>query len=98
MACPFRHVLGVPGEGVHAHRTLGIATVDLALTAACALAIAWARNRAARDVLMASLGWFALLMVVAFAAHVAVGVDTALTRLVRGGPATCATRAVVDDA
>ncbi|NDC95694.1 hypothetical protein EB118_19495 [bacterium] len=35
--CKYKDIFGKPGMGVHAHRTFGLATVDLGLT----LAAAW---------------------------------------------------------
>ena len=32
MSCPYKHFLGVPGYGVHAHRIFGYALVDILLT------------------------------------------------------------------
>lgn len=88
MTCAFRHIFGAPGEGVHAPRAFGVAAVDLGLTVLCAMLIAWGRKRRrSRWVawLTASLFWFGVLMILAFVAHVAVGVDTTLTVRIRGG-------------
>ena len=32
MSCPYKHILGVPGEGVHARRIWGLAMNDILLT------------------------------------------------------------------
>lgn len=38
--CKYRDALGVPGQGLHAYRFMGIAIVDLALTIVAAILIA----------------------------------------------------------
>ena len=37
--CEYRDVLGVPGQGAHAYRFMGVAVVDLALTIVAAILI-----------------------------------------------------------
>ena len=92
-SCPYRHVFGRPGEGVHAHRIFGVASVDLALTVLGAALIA--RLRAARrrppqrTSATSTIYWFVVLMIVALALHLAAGVDTTLTVMVRGRRAEC---------
>lgn len=46
MECQYAEIFGKPGEGVHAHRILGMATVDLSLTimAAMLIALYWKLN------------------------------------------------------
>ena len=41
MPCPYANILGVPGEGVHATRFLGMALNDWLMTIALAILIAW---------------------------------------------------------
>jgi hypothetical protein len=94
MTCAFRHVFGEPGKGAHAPRMFGVAAVDLGLTALCAVLIAWARRERRRPWLIAVFFWFGVLMILAYAAHVAVGVDTALTVRLRGHPSPCGGSAV----
>jgi hypothetical protein len=38
--CQYKDIFGVPGEGVHAERFYGVATVDLVATIVAAIAIA----------------------------------------------------------
>ena len=37
MSCPYKHILGIPGEGVHARRIWGLAMNDILLTIAGAI-------------------------------------------------------------
>lgn len=37
--CPFRNILGIPGEGVHSYRVFNIAIVDVLLTVLLAFII-----------------------------------------------------------
>lgn len=32
MSCPYKHLFGIPGEGPHSYRFMGLALVDLVLT------------------------------------------------------------------
>lgn len=38
---PWRDALGRPGEGVHSYRFLGLAAVDVIMTIAAAVCLAW---------------------------------------------------------
>lgn len=68
--------LGKPGEGVHFH-VMGVAVVDLALTALAAWALAKWRDW--------SFAWtFAAAMLLGLVVHAAVGVRTTLTKAVVG--------------
>ena len=42
MPCPYAHVLGAPGQGVHAPRFLGLALNDILATIALALVTSFA--------------------------------------------------------
>ena len=42
MPCPYAHVLGVPGEGVHSTRILGFALFDIVATIVLAVLVAYA--------------------------------------------------------
>ena len=73
-ACPYANILGVPGQGVHAHRTLGVATADVVLTIALSVAIhlIW------RCHLIVT---FAVLVLLGEVLHYAFGVNTAVINL-----------------
>ena len=72
----------VPRQGVHAHRTLGLATFDVIATIVAAFAIAWARGGIARDRPLSSAAQVAAitlaLVVLGALVHVAFGIRTAL--------------------
>jgi hypothetical protein len=70
MPCPYAHLFGVPGQGVHATRIFGIALVDTLLTLLLAIATAWATNT---SILSNFLFWF----VVGEILHYAAGTQTA---------------------
>ena len=76
--------LGLPGVGIHAHRTLGLATVDVAATVVAAALIAlipW--HFGARRTYVLRFGvTFAALMALGVLAHVAFRVPTALNRAI----------------
>ena len=36
MSCPYKHILGIPGQGVHAARFLGLSINDILMTIAAA--------------------------------------------------------------
>ena len=40
MACPYAHILGVPGDGVHARRVYGLALNDIVATLIFAIIVA----------------------------------------------------------
>lgn len=69
--------LGKPGLGIHAHRTFGLATVDLVATLAAAFAIAAASRAPFWRALAISV---TSLFVLGVAAHAAFRVPTALNR------------------
>jgi hypothetical protein len=85
----FKDIFGRPGEGVHAHRVLGLATVDLAATAAVALLLARIPVDTARPFndgyAYRAVVLFAGLMVAAVFIHRAFGVRTALNEALFGG-------------
>jgi hypothetical protein len=41
MGCPYKYLLGVPGQGVHAARIFGLARNDIILTILLAAATSW---------------------------------------------------------
>lgn len=41
MSCPYKYLLGIPGQGVHSLRFMGFAVVDIVLT----LLLAWISAR-----------------------------------------------------
>lgn len=88
---PLRDIFGKPNTGVHQHRWAGLAAVDLLATAAVAVALALVLaaaprfppagdgpSAAALRVAAAAAVYFAGLMALSVAVHVAVGVRTAL--------------------
>lgn len=70
-------IFGRPGEGVHSHRFLGLASVDLGLTFVAALFVAWAWE-------MPIWKSFLILFFIGFLFHIAFGVKTAFVRLFAG--------------
>ena len=75
MSCPYANSLGVPGEGVHAKRFMGIALYDLLGTIGLAIATYFVLNV---HPIYAFLGWFVLAEIL----HYAFGVDTAFLRMI----------------
>ncbi len=69
--CAFKDIFGKPKEGVHAPRFLGMAAVDLGLTALLAY---WVHYRYGYSFLLVLFG----LMVLAVVVHKLFCVDTAL--------------------
>lgn len=69
--------LGRPGIGVHAHRTFGLATVDVVATLAAAAALAAASKARFIPALAVSA---AALLALGVVAHVAFRVPTALNK------------------
>ena len=45
MSCPYKHLFGVPGEGPHSYRFMGLALVDTVLTILFAWLISYFTNR-----------------------------------------------------
>ena len=71
--CQYREAFGKPGEGVHAHRTLGLATTDLVATLAIGGVIGYTLTRSVNGILLAIVG----LVVLATLLHLLFGVQTA---------------------
>lgn len=74
MSCPYANVLGVPGEGVHAHRFMGLALNDMIATVVAALLTAWIFKI---SFLYSLVGWF----IAGEVLHYAFGVDTAFLKM-----------------
>jgi len=74
MSCPYAHILGVPGEGVHAQRFMGIALNDTIATVVAALLTAWIFKI---SFLYSVIGWF----VAGEVLHYAFGVNTAFLKM-----------------
>jgi len=74
MPCPYAHALGVPGEGVHAQRFMGLALNDTLATVVAALLTAWLFNI---SFLYSLIGWF----VAGEVLHYAFGVNTAFLKM-----------------
>jgi hypothetical protein len=74
MPCPYANVLGVPGEGVHAQRFLGLALNDTIATIVVALLTAWIFKI---SFLYSFIGWF----VAGEVLHYAFGVNTAFLKM-----------------
>jgi hypothetical protein len=87
---PFRHVLGVPRQGVHAARLGPFARNDILATAALALgtgALAvFATGASWRHVPLAVAAAFLAWWAIATALHLAFGVDTALVSMLTASP------------
>lgn len=83
--CNYKDIFGQPGKGVHSHRFLGIATVDLGLTIVAGLFIA--RSDFMRSVdgditrSFVSIGGLIMLSVII---HKMFCVDTVFTRYILG--------------
>ena len=75
MPCPYAHALGVPGEGVHAQRFMGLALNDTIATIVVALLTAWLFNV---SFLYSLIGWF----VAGEVLHYAFGVNTAFLKMI----------------
>jgi hypothetical protein len=74
MPCPYANILGVPGEGVHAQRFLGLALNDTIATIVVALLTAWIFKI---SFLYSLIGWF----VAGEVLHYAFGVNTAFLKM-----------------
>ena len=79
MPCPFAHVLGVPGEGVHAKRIFGLAFNDIIATIVVAIITTYIMKIAIWKTL---LFWFILGEVL----HYAFGTDTAFLKMIGLSP------------
>jgi hypothetical protein len=75
MPCPFAHVLGVPGEGVHAKRIFGLAFNDMLATLIVAIITTFIMKI---NLWKTFLFWFILGEVL----HYAFGTDTAFLRMI----------------
>ena len=75
MPCPFAHVLGVPGEGVHAKRIFGLAFNDIIATIVVAIITTYIMKIAIWKTL---LFWFILGEVL----HYAFGTETAFLKMI----------------
>ena len=75
MPCPYANLFGVPGQGVHATRILGIAFVDLFLTILLSLFTAYLTGT---SILLNFLVWF----VIGELLHYAAGTQTAFLSMV----------------
>jgi hypothetical protein len=74
MSCPYAHILGVPGEGVHAQRFMGLALNDTIATVVAALLTAWIFKI---SFLYSVIGWF----VAGEILHYVFGVNTAFLKM-----------------
>jgi len=74
MSCPYAHALGVPGEGVHAQRFMGLAVNDVIATVVAALLTAWFFKI---SFLYSVIGW----VVAGEILHYAFGVNTAFLKM-----------------
>ena len=75
MPCPYANLFGVPGQGVHETRILGIAFVDLFLTILLSLFTAYLTGT---SILLNFLVWF----VIGELLHYAAGTQTAFLSMV----------------
>lgn len=73
----YKDIFGKPGTGSHAHRTLGMATVDLAATVAVAGGISWYYDYNFLLVLI-------VLLAIGIIVHYLFGVNTALNVAIFG--------------
>jgi len=82
MSCPYANILGVPGQGVHAQRFMGLAVNDTIATVVVALLTAWIFNV---SFLYSLIGWF----VAGEVLHYAFGVNTAFLKMLGITPCKC---------
>ena len=75
MSCPYANVLGVPGQGVHAKRFLGLSLNDMIATVVAALVTSWFLNV---PLFYSIIGWFFAGEVL----HYAFGVNTAFLKMI----------------
>jgi hypothetical protein len=75
MPCPYANILGVPGEGVHAQRFMGLALNDTIATIIAALITSFVFNV---SFLYSLLGWF----IGGEILHYAFGVNTAFLTMI----------------
>lgn len=69
-SCPYKHVFGIPGQGVHSWRVAGLPVVDVLGTVALAV---WSSRYAPGPVIVHFIVW----LIIAEAAHFAAGTQTA---------------------
>ena len=74
MSCPYANALGVPGEGVHAQRFMGLALNDSLATIVAALLTSWIFNV---SFLYSLAGWF----IGGEVLHYLFGVNTAFLKI-----------------
>lgn len=55
--CKYRYALGVPGQGIHSYRFMGVAIADVIMTILGAIVIAWIFGW---NVWLTMIGFFAL--------------------------------------
>lgn len=75
MSCPYANILGVPGEGVHAQRFMGLALNDTIATIVAALLTSWILDF---PFLYSLFLWF----VAGEVLHYAFGVNTAFLKMI----------------
>jgi len=75
MSCPYANSLGVPGQGVHATRFMGLALYDLLGTVGLAILTYVVLGV---NIVYAFVGWFVLAEIL----HYAFGTQTAFLRMV----------------
>jgi hypothetical protein len=79
-SCPFKDVLGKPGEGVHVARFLGMARNDLLLTVILAIIIVLIFMRGSiLSMVFKSVAVFGVLILLSVIVHKLFCVDTTLT-------------------
>jgi hypothetical protein len=81
MPCPYAHILGIPGEGVHAKRIFGLAFNDMLATIIAALLTSLLFKV---PILSSLLWWF----VAGEVLHYIFGVNTAFLKMI--GVTACA--------
>jgi len=74
MSCPYANILGVPGEGVHKQRFMGLALNDTLATIVAAILTSWFFNV---SLVYSFLGWF----IGGEILHYAFGVNTAFLKM-----------------
>ena len=60
MACPYKYLFGVPGQGVHSTRIFGFALVDSVLTILIAILTALLFRASFTSFIFILLAWFVL--------------------------------------
>jgi len=75
MSCPYANILGIPGQGVHAQRFLGLALNDTIATLVAALLTKWVFDI---PLLYSTLGWF----VAGEILHYIFGVNSAFLKMI----------------